>query len=153
MCLILITVIPLAYYFIVNENIYQSSDIYSIIASRMVSLPPHPPALQQTLTVQLSASHSLRSALQAVQTLHQQQKDTPLKPSQNILVKERETEMIQALQSTLRVLQNERTRQTTEQTRVVPPSQQGKRSERESASPVEIKSPKARRRKSKAGGM
>jgi mediator of RNA polymerase II transcription subunit 6 len=29
-------VIPLTYYFVVNENIYQSSDIYSIIASRMV---------------------------------------------------------------------------------------------------------------------
>lgn len=31
-------VIPLTYYFVVNENIYQSSDIYSIIASRMVLL-------------------------------------------------------------------------------------------------------------------
>ena len=31
-------VVPLAYYFVVNENIYKSSDIYSIIASRMVLL-------------------------------------------------------------------------------------------------------------------
>lgn len=57
--------------------------------------------------------------------------------------------MVQALQSTMRVLQNERTKQA-EAARVVQTGQ-GKKSERESASPVEIKSPKARRRKSKAG--
>ena len=57
--------------------------------------------------------------------------------------------MVQALQSTIRVLQNERTKQA-EAARVVQTGQ-GKKSERESASPVEIKSPKARRRKSKAG--
>jgi MED6 mediator sub complex component len=32
----LMIVVPLAYYFVVNENIYPSSDIYSIVASRMV---------------------------------------------------------------------------------------------------------------------
>jgi len=36
---VLTIVIPLTYYFVVNENIYQSSDIYSIIASRMVNIP------------------------------------------------------------------------------------------------------------------
>ena len=58
--------------------------------------------------------------------------------------------MVQALQSTMRVLQGERTRQTAEATRVAQPGQ-GKKAERESTSPVEIKSPKTRRRKSKAG--
>jgi len=57
--------------------------------------------------------------------------------------------MVQALQSTIRVLQTERTKQA-EAARVVQTGQ-GKKSERESTSPVEIKSPKARRRKSKAG--
>lgn len=57
--------------------------------------------------------------------------------------------MIQALHSTIRVLQGERTRPA-EATRVVQTGQ-GKKIERESASPVEIKSPKVRRRKSKAG--
>jgi len=57
------------------------------------------------------------------------------------------------LQSTLRVLQGERNRQSAEQTRLTQVSQQGKKSERESASPVEMKSPKARRRKSKVGGL
>jgi len=61
--------------------------------------------------------------------------------------------MIQALQSTLRVLQGERNRQSAEQTRLTQVSQQGKKSERESTSPVEMKSPKARRRKSKVGGL
>lgn len=57
--------------------------------------------------------------------------------------------MVQALQSTIRVIQGERTRQA-EAARVVQTGQ-GKKNERESASPVEIKSPKARRRRSKAG--
>jgi len=50
----------------------------------------------------------------------------------------------------MRVLQGERTRQASEATRVTQPGQ-GKKVERESASPVEIKSPKTRRRKSKVG--
>jgi len=61
--------------------------------------------------------------------------------------------MIQALQSTLRVIQAERTRSVQEATRAgqvggnVPG---GKKSDRDSASPTEMRSPKARRRKSKA---
>jgi hypothetical protein len=60
--------------------------------------------------------------------------------------------MIQALQSTLRILQSESTRQAAEAARIAQAAQ-GKKSETESTSPIEIKSPKARRRKSKAGGL
>ncbi len=73
-----------------------------------------------------------------------------MKPTQKTNLQDREEEMVQALQSTMRVLQGERTRQASEATRVTQPGQ-GKKVERESASPVEIKSPKTRRRKSKVG--
>lgn len=106
--------------------------------------------LCQSNRFQLSASHSLRKALSTVQTLHAQQKETPLsKSAQTNALQEREGEMIQALQSTLRVLQAERTRVVVEASK--PQSVQGgKKSERDSASPTEMRSPKARRRKSKA---
>lgn len=43
---LLIVVVPLAYYYVVNENIYPSSDIYSIFASRLVlRLPNLTPSL------------------------------------------------------------------------------------------------------------
>jgi hypothetical protein len=61
--------------------------------------------------------------------------------------------MIQALQSTLRVIQTERTRTAQEASRVGQAgvtTAGGKKSERDSASPTEMRSPKARRRKSKA---
>jgi hypothetical protein len=58
--------------------------------------------------------------------------------------------MLQALQSTLRLIQGEKTRQATEASRAAQAGQ-GKKNERDSTSPVEMKSPKARRRKSKAG--
>lgn len=83
-----------------------------------------------------------------MQTLQQQQKEAPLKPTQGGQVRDGEGEMIQALQSTLRVLQAERTRQSTELSRQ-PQSAQGKK-DRESTSPTEMKSPKARRRRSSA---
>ena len=134
-------VVPLAYYFVVNENIYPSSDIYSIVASRMV-------CLYISLT-QLSASHSLRTALAAVQTLQQPQKENPTKTMQTV-ISDRDQEMVQALQSTLRVLQNERARAAEVAARLA--QAPGKKSERESTgSPVELKSPKARRRKSRPG--
>jgi hypothetical protein len=60
--------------------------------------------------------------------------------------------MIHALQATLRLLHNERTRQAADAARLAQAGQT-KKSDRESASPVEIKSPKARRRKSKAGTL
>lgn len=56
---------------------------------------------------------------------------------------------MQALASTIRVIQSERTRQA--ETARLAQVGQGKKGDRESTSPVEIKSPKARRRKSKAG--
>jgi hypothetical protein len=57
--------------------------------------------------------------------------------------------MMQALASTIRVIQSEKTRQA--ETARLAQVGQGKKGDRESASPVEIKSPKARRRKSKVG--
>jgi hypothetical protein len=57
--------------------------------------------------------------------------------------------MLQAFASTIRIIQSERTRQA--ETARLAQVGQGKKGERESASPVEIKSPKARRRKSKVG--
>jgi len=156
-------VLPLAYYFVVNENIYPSSDIYSIFASRLVLSPLpsskicFPPSYLSNSPVasfvdpnalKLSASHSLRKALSTVQSLHAQQKAAPPKSAQTNALQEREGEMIQALQSTLKVLHAERTR-VAEATK--PQSVQGgRKSERDSASPTEIRSPKARRRKSKA---
>jgi hypothetical protein len=72
-----------------------------------------------------------------------------VKPVVSSIPQDREGEMIQALQSTLRVLQAEKAKQATEAARVAQLGQ-GKKSDRESLSPVEIKSPKTRRRKSKA---
>jgi len=57
--------------------------------------------------------------------------------------------MMQALTSTIRIIQSERTRQA--ETARLAQAGQGKKGDRESASPVELKSPKVRRRKSKAG--
>ena len=102
--------------------------------------------------MELSASHALRSTLSAVKVLYQQQKENPNVQSQSTTLSDRETEMIQAFQSTLRVLQGERTRQAAEAARLAQVGQ-GKKSDRESTSPVEIKSPKNRRRRSKAGGL
>jgi len=56
---------------------------------------------------------------------------------------------MQALTSTIRIIQSERTRQA--ETARLAQAGQGKKGDRESASPVELKSPKVRRRKSKAG--
>jgi hypothetical protein len=72
-----------------------------------------------------------------------------MKPVQSGLLPDREGEMLQALQSTLRLIQGEKTR-ATEASRAAQAGQ-GKKNERDSTSPVEMKSPKARRRKSKAG--
>ena len=58
--------------------------------------------------------------------------------------------MIQALGSTLRVLQSERNRHVIETARLTQVGQ-GKKTDRESTSPVEMKSPKVRRRKSRVG--
>jgi hypothetical protein len=88
--------------------------------------------------------------LAAVQTLHQQQKENPTKSAQPVGIADRDQEMIVALQSTLRVLQSERQKQAAEAARIAQAGQ-GKKSERESTSPVEMKSPKARRRKSRVG--
>jgi hypothetical protein len=63
---------------------------------------------------------------------------------------DRDQEMVQALQSTLRVLHAERTRHAAESAKTAPTGQ-AKKTERESTSPIEMKSPKARRRKSKVG--
>lgn len=98
----------------------------------------------------------MRSAISAVQTLKQQQKEAPTNKSiqntnTNNTLLDREQEMTQALISTIRVLQSERQRQAAETARLAQAGGVGKKSDRESASPVEIKSPKARRRKSKAG--
>jgi hypothetical protein len=73
-----------------------------------------------------------------------------MKPVQSGLLPDREGEMLQALQSTLRLIQGERTRQATEASRAAQAGQ-GKKNERDTTSPVEMKSPKTRRRKSKAG--
>ena len=100
----------------------------------------------------MSASHALRTALTAVQTLHQQQKEAPIQVAQTNILPDREGEMIQALQSTLRVIQGEKSRQAAEVARVAQAGQ-SRKSDRESTSPVDIKSPKTRRRKSKAGGL
>ena len=100
-------------------------------------------------TNQLSASHALRSEISAVQTLQQQQKEITIKPAQKGVLPDREDEMLQALHSTIGVLQNERQRQV-DAVRLTQTGQ-GKKNERESSSPLEIKSPKARRRRSKAG--
>jgi len=87
-----------------------------------------------------------------VQKLQQQQKETPAKPEQSIVQSEREDEMIKALRSTLQLLHSEKARQAADAARAAQTGQ-GKKIERESASPVEIKSPKARRRKSKQGTL
>jgi hypothetical protein len=79
--------------------------------------------------------------------MQHEQKDAPSKPEQGPLA-EKEGEMIQALQSTLRIIQAERSRQTAQLSQQAQAQQQ--RKERESASPVEMKSPKARRRRSSA---
>ncbi len=36
------TATPLAAYYIVNDSIYQAPDMYSVLATRLVSTPPHP---------------------------------------------------------------------------------------------------------------
>lgn len=84
--------------------------------------------------------------------MQQQQKEEPPKPAPNATLTEREIEMNQALQSTLRTIHAERTMQAAEAVRQTQTGQ-GKKSERESTSPVEVKSPKTRRRRSKAGGL
>ena len=59
---------------------------------------------------------------------------------------DKEGEMVQALQSTLRILQAERSRQTAQAAQAT----QAQKRDRESSSPTEMKSPRARRRRSSA---
>ena len=101
----------------------------------------------------LSAAHSMRSALKIVQKLveqQQQEKDAFVKPVQRGGQPDREGEMVQALQATLQLLHKERMLQADASRQNQ--AGQGKKSDRESTSPVEIKSPKARRRKSLKNG-
>jgi GTPase involved in cell partitioning and DNA repair len=91
----------------------------------------------------------MRSALRVAQSLVEQQrqeKETTAGPIQRGGAPGREGEMIQALQTTLQILHNERLHQadTARQGQLG----QGKKGDKESTSPVEIKSPKTRRRKS-----
>jgi len=82
--------------------------------------------------------------------LHEQQQENPTKTGQPVVLQDRQGDMIQSLQSTLRVLQAERSRAAADAAKASQAAQ-GKKGDRESASPVEVKSPKTRRRKSKAG--
>lgn len=59
----LCTATPTAVYYILNDNVYQSSSLYSVINERLVRPPPLPFSPSLTSFMQLTSLHSLSASL------------------------------------------------------------------------------------------